>query len=306
MKDKIAVIGAGNVGATLALFLAQKELGDIALVDLNGDMAKGKALDMMQSGAVFGFNTKIEASDDFSIIKGAKIVAVTAGFPRKPGIDRIELLHKNRDIIDSVANNIKKYAPDSFVIVVSNPVDVMTYRMREKTGFSANKVMGQAGVLDTGRMVAFLGHETGINIKEIKAMVLGGHGDSMVPVFSMTRFNGAPVEEFIEDEKLDQIAERTKKGGGEIVSLLKSGSAFYAPAAATVIMVEAILKDEQRLMPVSSMPQGEYGLKDVYIGLPVILGSKGVEKILELKLSEKEAEELKTSANIYKDSISKL
>jgi malate dehydrogenase len=307
MKKKIALIGAGNVGATLALFVAQKELGDIALVDINGDMAKGKALDIMQAGAVMGFDARITASDDYSIIKDAEVVAVTAGFPRKPGMDRLELLHKNRDIIDDIAANIKKYAPDSKVIVVSNPVDVMTYRMRQQTGFPPYRVMGQAGVLDTGRMLQFLAEKTKINVKDIHGMVLGGHGDTMVPVFSWTRAAGAPVSELVEKSELEKIGERTQKGGGEIVALLKSGSAYYAPAAATAEMVEAIIKDEKRLMPVSCMPEkAEYGIRDIYIGLPVILGSSGVEKIIEFALSADEQSMLADSAGVYQKSVREL
>lgn len=306
MRKKIGLVGAGNVGATLALFLAQKELGDIALVDINGEMAQGKALDIMQAGAVLGFDTRITASDDYSILKGAEVVAVTAGFPRKPGMDRLELLHKNRDIVDSIAANIKKYAPEASVIVVSNPVDVMTYRMWEQTGFAPNKVMGQAGVLDTGRMLTFLAEKTELNVKDIFGMVLGGHGDTMVPVFSWTRVQGAPVSEFVSQSDLEAIGARTQKGGGEIVALLKTGSAYYAPAAATAVMVEAILKDEKRLLPVSCLPKGDYGLDNVYIGLPAVIGANGVEKIVELKLSEDERKKLADSASIYQKSISEL
>lgn len=306
MKKKIAVIGAGNVGATLALFLAQKELGDLALVDINGDAAKGKALDMIQAGAVLGFQCKIEAGSDFSLIQNADVVAVTAGFPRKPGMDRLELLHKNRDIIDEAAANIKKYAPNSVVIVVSNPVDVMTYRMQQQTGFAPSKVMGQAGVLDTARMLAFLAEKTGVNVKEVTGMVLGGHGDTMVPVFNWTRINGTPVEDWISAPDLEAIEKRTQNGGGEIVSLLKTGSAYYAPAAATALMVEAVLKDEDRLMAVSCKPEGDYGLSGVYIGLPVILGAGGIKKIIKLPLPEKAQKDLETSVAIYKKSIAEL
>lgn len=306
MKNKIAVIGAGNVGATLALYIAQKELGDIALVDINGDLAKGKAIDIMQSGPVLGFDAKIEAGSGYEIIKDAKVVAVTAGLARKPGMDRLDLLHKNRDIIDEIAANIKKFAPDSIVIVVSNPVDVMTYRMWQKTGFPSQRVMGQAGVLDTARMMQFISEKTAINNKEIKGMVLGGHGDTMVPVFSWTRLNGVPVEEFLKAEELAAIEKRTQNGGGEIVALLKTGSAYYAPAASTVLMIEAVLKDEKRLLPVSCKPEKEYGIADVYIGLPAIIGAKGVEKILELKLNHEERKKLKDSAEIYVKSVKEL
>lgn len=306
MRKKIALIGAGNVGSTLALFLAQKELGDLAIVDINGDMAKGKALDIMQAGAVFNFDCRITAGSDYSIIKDAEVVAVSAGMARKPGMDRLELLHKNRDIIDDIALNIKKYAPNAIVIVVSNPVDVMTYRMQQKTGFPSSRVIGQAGVLDTARMLSFLAEKTQLNVKDIYGMVLGGHGDTMVPVFSWSRVQGVPVEEFVDSSDLNAIGERTQKGGGEIVSLLKTGSAYYAPAAATALMVEAVIKDEKRLLPVSCLPQGEYGLDGVYIGLPVLVGSSGAEKIYELNLSDEEKKALKASADIYKKSISEL
>lgn len=306
MRKKIALIGAGNVGSTLALFLAQKELGDLAIVDINGDMAKGKALDIMQAGAVFNFDCRITAGSDYSIIKDADVVAVSAGMARKPGMDRLELLHKNRDIIDDIALNIKKYAPNAIVIVVSNPVDVMTYRMQQKTGFPSSRVIGQAGVLDTARMLSFLAEKTKLNVKDIYGMVLGGHGDTMVPVFSWSRVQGVPVEEFVDSSDLNAIGERTQKGGGEIVSLLKTGSAYYAPAAATALMVEAVIKDEKRLLPVSCLPQGEYGLDGVYIGLPVLVGSNGAEKIYELNLSDEEKKALKASADIYKKSISEL
>lgn len=306
MKKKIAIIGAGNVGSTLALFLAQKELGDLALIDINGEVAQGKALDMMQAGAVFGFFTQIQAGNDFALLKDAHIVVVTAGFPRKPGMDRLELLHKNRDIIDEIASHIKKYASKAIVIVVSNPVDIMTYRMQQQTGFDSCKVMGQAGVLDTARMLSFLATKTGVNVKEITGMVLGGHGDSMVPVFDWTRINGTPVEEWLSLDKLEKIEKRTQNGGGEIVSLLKTGSAYYAPAAATAFMVEAILKDENRLMAVSCKPQGDYGLSDVYIGLPVILGGGGIKKIVSLSLPPKAQANLEKSAKIYQESIKEL
>lgn len=307
MRTKIAIIGAGNVGATLALFLAQKELGDLVLIDINADVAKGKALDMMQAGAVFGFNTRIEAGSDYSLIEGAQIVAVTAGFPRKPGMDRLELLHQNRDIIDSIAENIKKYAKESIVIVVSNPVDVMTYRMWKKTGFESHRVMGQAGVLDSARLISFLSLETNFHVKDIQSLILGGHGDTMVPITSWTRANGIPLKELIPAEKMQSLEKRAQNGGGEIVALLKTGSAYYAPAAATAIMVEAVLKDQKRLFAVSCLPtKGEYGISDVYIGLPTIIGSRGVEQIIEVALTEEEKKKLLASAEIYKKSIAEL
>jgi len=305
LKRKVSIIGTGNVGATLCLYLAQQELCDITLIDINKDVAYGKALDIMQAGAILGFGTNIVTGDDYSLVKDSDVVVVTAGFPRQPGMDRLDLLHKNRDIIDMSGEAIKKFAPNSIVIVVTNPVDVMTYRMWQVTGFSENRVMGQAGVLDTGRLIMFLSEELNISPKDIDGLVLGGHGDTMLPIFDLTRVKGIPVKALIKEDRLREIEKKTQNGGGQIVSLLKT-SAYYAPATATFVMVKAILNDEKRVIAASCKPNGEYGLSDVYIGLPTIIGKNGIEEILKIELEEEDLKKLVESAKVYKNSISEL
>ncbi|MEW5924607.1 MAG: malate dehydrogenase [Candidatus Zixiibacteriota bacterium] len=300
MNKKIAVIGAGNVGASCAQYLAEANLGDVVMIDIIEGLPQGKALDLTQAGPVRGYNCMITGSNDYKDIKGADLVVMTAGLARKPGMSREDLLNMNANIVGTAAKNIKKYAPKAFVIVVSNPLDIMTYHMMKVTGFPTNRVCGQAGILDSTRFRAFVAMELGVAMAEVQAMVLGGHGDTMVPLPRYTTVAGIPIGELIDAKRIGEIAERTRGGGGEIVKLLKSGSAYYAPAAATVDMARAILCDEKRVFPCSAHLTGQYGIDDIYIGVPIVLGGNGVEKILELKLNKKELVELQNSANNYK------
>ena len=303
MNKKIAVIGAGNVGATTAMYLAEANFADVVMVDIVEGMPQGKGLDLSQAGPVRGYNSMVYGSNKYSDIKGADIVIMTAGLPRKPGMSREDLLNMNADIIKTAATNIKKYAPKSFVIVVSNPLDLMTFHMQKVTGFPKNRVFGQAGVLDSTRFRTFISMEIGVAMADIQAMVLGGHGDTMVPLPRYTTVAGIPVSEFIPAKRIKEIADRTRVGGGEIVKLLKTGSAYYAPAAATVSMCKSVFNDEKRLLPVSAFLTGQYGIKDIYIGVPAILGANGVEKVVELKLNKSEKTALQSSAKTYKEHL---
>jgi len=300
MNKKIAVIGAGNVGATCAQYLAEANLGDVVMVDIVEGMPQGKALDLTQGGPVRGYNCMVTGSNDYKAIKGADLVIMTAGMPRKPGMSREDLLNMNADIVGTAAKNIKKYAPKAYVVVVSNPLDIMTYHMRSVTGFPHSRVCGQAGILDSTRFRAFVAMELGVAMSEVQAMVMGGHGDTMVPLPRYTTVAGIPVKELISADRIKAISERTRMGGGEIVKLLKTGSAYYAPAAASVDMAKAILLDEKRVFPCSAYLSGQYGIKDIYIGVPVVLGGKGVEKVIELKLNKKESSDLQASAKKYR------
>ena len=300
MNKKIAVIGAGNVGASCAQYLAEANLGDVVMIDIIEGLPQGKALDLTQAGPVRGYNCMVTGSNDYKDIKGADLVVMTAGLARKPGMSREDLLNMNANIVGTAAKNIKKYASKAFVIVVSNPLDIMTYHMMKVTGFPTNRVCGQAGILDSTRFRAFVAMELGVAMAEVQAMVLGGHGDTMVPLPRYTTVGGIPIGELIDAKRIGEIAERTRGGGGEIVKLLKSGSAYYAPAAATVDMARAILCDEKRVFPCSAHLTGQYGINDIYIGVPIVLGGNGVEKILELKLNKKELAELQNSAANYK------
>ena len=303
---KVSVIGAGNVGATAAHLVAQKELADVVLVDIVEGVPQGKALDMAEAAPIGRFDAKIIGTNDYAEISGSDIVVITAGLPRKPGMDRLDLLHKNAKIIEEVSKNIAKYAPDTVVIMVTNPVDVMTYHSWKVTGFPENRVMGQAGVLDSARFAAFIAMELDVSVEDISAMVLGGHGDEMVPLSRFTTVSGIPITELLPTETIDRLIQRTRKGGSEIVGLLKTGSAFYAPATAVTRMVEAILKDKKRILPCSAHLKGEYGIENVYIGVPVKLGADGIEEIIELKLTEYERTALHDSARVYKKGISNL
>ena len=303
-KPKIAVVGAGMVGSSAALKMAQKELGDIVLVDVMEFVAEGKALDMAESSPLDGFDVAlIGKTNDYSVIEGSDVVVITAGVPRKPGMTRMDLLMTNAGIVENIANHIRELAPNSIVIVVTNPLDVMTYVAWKVTGFPRERVIGQAGVLDSIRMRYFVAVELGVSVKDVQAMVLGSHGDQMVPLPRYTTVAGVPITELLPPETIERINDRTRKAGTEIVNLLKTGSAYYAPGAAVAEMVEAIVRDKRRLMPCSVLLKGEYGLNDVFIGVPTILGKNGVEKIVELKLTEDELKALHQSAEEVRKGI---
>ncbi|HYQ88954.1 MAG TPA: malate dehydrogenase [Candidatus Binatia bacterium] len=303
---KLSVVGAGNVGASAALYLAEAEMGDITLIDIVEGVAKGKALDLLEAGPVRGYDTMIEGSGDMKTVAGSDLIIVTAGLPRKPGMSRTDLLKANADIIRGIAQAIKTHAPKAFVITVTNPLDVMTYLMYRVTGFPRERVIGMAGVLDSARFRSFLAMEIGASVEDIQAMVLGGHGDTMVPILSNATVSGVPVSKFIKKERLAEIVQRTRDGGAEIVKLLQTGSAFYAPASSAVQMAEAILKDKKRLLPVCAHLEGEYGFRDLYLGVPAILGSRGLEKIVELDLTADEKAALAKSAEDVKKGIADL
>ena len=295
MKTKVAVIGAGNVGASTALFIAERGLADVTLIDIVEGMPQGKALDMQQAAPLWGTGVRVDGTNDLAAVKGADVVVMTAGFPRKPGMSRSDLLKANADIVRPAAEAVKKHAPNAFVVVVTNPLDVMAHLFWKVSGFPKHRVLGMAGILDSARFRAFIAMELGISGEDVQAMVLGGHGDSMVPLPRYTTVSGITVTQMIPGDRLAQIAQRTRDGGAEIVKLLKTGSAYYAPAMSAVEMVQAILTDQKRLVPCSVLLEGEYGMKDLFIGVPVILGAKGVEKIVELELSAEELAALKKS-----------
>jgi malate dehydrogenase len=292
-RNKIALIGAGNIGGTLAHLIGLKELGDVVLFDVFGGVAAGKALDIMQSGPVDGFDALMTGGSDYASIKDADVVIVTAGFPRTPGMSRDDLIGKNAGVIAQVAEGIKTNCPNAFVICITNPLDAMVWVMQQKSGLPANKVVGMAGVLDSSRFQLFLAQEFGVSVQDVRAFVLGGHGDTMVPLTRYSTVAGIPVPDLIKmgwstQAKIDAIVERTANGGGEIVKLLERGSAFYAPAASAIAMAEAYLKDKKRVLPCAAYLTGQYGIKDMYVGVPVVIGAGGVEKIVEIELNATE------------------
>jgi len=303
---KVAVIGAGNVGATCAFVLAQKNIGEVVLLDIYEGFAKGKALDMSQGGQILNYDGKVTGTKDYEDIAGADVVVVTSGFPRKPGMTREDLVGKNAEIISQVGQGIKKHAPESVIVMVTNPLDLMTYHMQKVTGFPPERVVGQAGILDSARMTHFIAEKLGVSNEDVQAMVLGGHGDTMVPLPRYTTVAGVPITQLMDEDTIQSICERTAGGGGEIVKLLEKGSAFYAPGSAAAIMAESILKDRKRSLPCSAYLTGQYGLNDIYIGVPVILGSKGVECIVELDLEDSELGSLQGSAAFYKEQLSSI
>ncbi len=292
-RSKIALIGAGNIGGTLAHLIGLKELGDVAMFDVFGGVAAGKALDLMQSGPVDGFDSHMQGGSDYSAIAGSDVVIVTAGFPRMPGMSRDDLVAKNAEVIATVAEGIKTHCPDAFVIVITNPLDAMVWIMQQKSGLPPNKVVGMAGVLDSARFRLFLAHEFNVSVEDVTAFVLGGHGDTMVPLTRYSTVAGIPVPDLVAmgwttQDKIDAIVKRTANGGGEIVKLLERGSAFYAPAASAIAMAESYLKDKKRVLPCAAHLTGQYGVHDLYVGVPVVIGAGGVERIVEIKLDAAE------------------
>ena len=275
---KITIIGAGAVGATTAQRIAEKELGDVVLTDIVEGLPQGKALDLLEAGPLFGYDSNIIGTNDYKDIKGSDVVVITAGIARKPGMTREDLLKINTKIITDVSQNIKLHAPDSVVITVTNPLDIMTYVAMKTTGFEPNRVFGMSGVLDSGRFAAFIALELGCSVRDINAMVLGGHGDTMVPLPRFTTVSGVPITELMPESTIKRLVERTINGGAEIVNLLKTGSAFYAPSAAVTNMVEAVIKDTKRILPACAYLNGEYGKKDIYLGVPVKLGRIGIDE----------------------------
>ncbi len=307
-RNKIALIGAGNIGGTLAHLVGLKELGDVVLFDVFGGVAAGKALDLMQSGPVEGFDAVMSGGSDYSAIAGSDVVIVTAGFPRMPGMSRDDLLTKNAGVIAEVAAGIKAHCPDAFVIVITNPLDVMVWVMQQKSGLPANRVIGMAGVLDSSRFRLFLAQEFNVSVEDVTAFVLGGHGDTMVPLTRYSTVAGIPVPDLIKmgwttQEKIDAIVTRTANGGGEIVKLLERGSAYYAPASSAIAMAEAYLKDKRRVLPCAALLNGEYGIKGLYIGVPVVIGRNGIEKIVEISLTAPEQAAFEKSCAAVRDLI---
>jgi malate dehydrogenase len=305
-RKKISVIGAGFVGATAAQWAAEKELGDVVLIDIIEGMPQGKALDLFQASPVEGFDAKVTGSNSFEETRDSNVVIVTSGVPRKPGMSREDLLETNKKIIESVVAQVINKSPNTVLILVTNPLDTMTYLAYKKSGFPKNRVIGMAGILDTARFKAFIAMELNVSVEDIQALLLGGHGDEMVPLPRYTTVSGIPLAQFLPKEAIDRLVDRTRKGGGEIVGLLKTGSAFYAPSAAAVQMAEAILKDKKRILPCCVYLDGEYGLKDICFGVPVKLGAKGVESIIELQLTEAEKKLVAKSAESVKKSIAGL
>jgi len=299
-RKKITVVGAGNVGATTAQRLVEKEIGDVILVDIVQDMPQGKALDILESGPVYGYDTRITGANGYEETRDSDIVVVTSGVPRKPGISRDDLLKINAGIVKGVVENIVKFSPNAILIIVSNPLDAMTYVAHKVSRFPKNRIMGMAGVLDAARFSTFIAMELNVSVDNIHAFVLGGHGDTMVPSTRYTTVAGVSVEELIPRARLEAIVKRTRDGGAEIVNLLKTGSAFYAPSAAVAEMVEAILKDKKKILPCAALCEGEYGINGLFVGVPTKLGAKGIEQIFDIKLNAEESAALKRSADAVK------
>lgn len=299
--NKISIIGAGMTGATTAHWLAERELADLVLVDVVEGMPQGKALDMLEAMPIIGKDVEIVGSNDYAATKGSDIIIITAGLPRKPGMSRDDLLSANAEIVGKAATETLKHSPDAFFIVLTNPLDTMAYLTMKKTGLPRNRVIGQAGILDSARMRAFVAMETGVSVENISCYVLGGHGDEMVPLPHHSNIAGIPLREYIPADKLEAIVNRTRKGGGEIVNLLKTGSAFYAPSAACAQMAEAILKNKNLIVPCAAHMEGEYGLNDMFFGVPVMLGANGIEKVIEYKLDDEEKAMFDKSAAAVKE-----
>ncbi len=306
MKKKVSIIGAGNVGATTAQLVGQSGIADVVLFDIVEGMPQGKSLDLAEACALWNSSSSITGTNNYSDTSGSDVVVITAGFARKPGMSRNDLLHANADVVRKASAGIAKTSPDSIIIVVTNPMDVMAQLAWKTTEFSCRRVMGMGGILDASRFTAFLSWELQASPEDIKAIVFGGHGDEMIPLPRFTTVSGIPITELLPKKKIDLLIERTRNGGAEIVSLLKSGSAYYAPAASTFQMIKSVLLDEKRMLPCAAFLNGEYGMKDVYMGVPVILGEEGVEKIVEVKLAKEEKAQLRKSYASVKKLIQKL
>ncbi len=296
MRKKVTVVGAGNVGATCALRIADKELADVVLVDIVEGVPQGKGLDMLQSGPVQGYDVNIVGSNGYEATANSDVVVITAGFPRKPGMSRDDLLLANYDIVSAAAEQAAKYSPNSILIVVTNPLDAMCWTAYKVSGFPKQRVVGMAGILDTARYRTFIAAELGVSVESVMALVLGGHGDTMVPLVRLTSVSGIPLTELLDQAAIDKLVQRTRDGGAEIVKYLKTGSAYYAPSAAAIEMVESILKDKKKVLPCAAYLEGEYGFQGVFVGVPVKLGAAGVEKVYEVSLSDSERAMLAKSA----------
>ncbi len=310
-RNKIALVGAGNIGGTLAHLAGLKNLGDVVMLDLNSGVAKGKSLDIEQSSVIEDFDAHLTGTDSYADIADSDVVIVTAGIARKPGMSRDDLIATNTSVIKAVAAGIKQYAPNAFVIVITNPLDAMVYVMQKASGLPANKVVGMAGVLDSARMSLFLAREFNVSVEDINACVLGGHGDTMVPLIRYSSVAGIPIPDLISmgwttNEKIEEIVQRTRDGGAEIVKLLGTGSAFYAPASAAILMAESYLFDKRRVLPVAANLTGEYGVNDLYIGVPTVIGKNGVEKIVEIKLNAQEQVLFNNSVDAVKKLIAEI
>jgi malate dehydrogenase len=305
-RNKITVVGAGFVGATAAHWAAAKELGDVVLVDIIEGMPQGKGLDLMEASPVEGFDADVIGTNDYGDTANSDVVIITAGIPRKPGMSRDDLLNTNTNIVKAVTEQIVKNSPEAFLIIVSNPLDAMVYVAHQVSGFPTNRVMGMAGVLDSARFRTFIALELGVSVKDIQAFVLGGHGDSMVPLPRYTTVSGIPIPDLMPQERIDALVERTRKGGGEIVSLLKTGSAFYAPSAAAVQMTESILKDQKRILPCAAYCDKEYDVGGYYVGVPVMLGADGVEKVIEIQLTAEEKAAFDSSVAAVKELVASI
>jgi malate dehydrogenase len=302
-KFKVTVIGAGNIGGTTALHLAMRNIADVVLVDIVEGLPQGKALDILESGPILRFDSNVIGTNDYEDTAGSDVVVITSGKPRQPGMSRTDLLNDNQEIVGSVTEQVVENSPNAIIIVVANPLDAMCHVALETSGFPRERVIGMAGILDTARYRTFIAEKVGASVRDVFALVLGGHGDTMVPLPSMATVSGVPITQMLSQDEVDAIVQRTRQGGGEIVELLGSGSAFYAPAAAIVEMVDAILMDQKRILPCAAYLQGEYGLNDLFVGVPVKLGAGGIEDVIELELSDDEREQLEYSANDVREMV---
>ena len=306
MAAKITIVGAGNVGATTAHWAVAKELGDVVLIDIIDGMPQGKALDLAESAPLEGFDSGLVGTNDYADTAGSDIVVITAGIPRKPGMSRDDLLHTNAKIMSDVVSNVIQHSPDAYLLIVSNPLDAMVYVAKQVSGWPKHRVMGMAGVLDSTRFRYFIAQELGVSVEDVHGFVLGGHGDTMVPVPRYATVTGIPIPQLLTSEQIDRLVQRTRDGGAEIVNYLKQGSAFYAPGASIVQMVEAMVKDKKRILPAAAYLEGEYGIHDVYVGVPVLLGAGGIEKIIEVELTPEEHAALKASAEAVEELVQAL